>query len=182
MRTHGQWRNNMDKKTITSFIIATLALILTLSAGVMLYRSIFMPQVRSDVTTDDMTGQQYVDNGHTEEELRDKGGVSLTSDQAIFDRGLTTKEYPVVREALTEYINSELHGRYQSAAINGNSTNYDNENNTFTFSVRLGDPSSGVYVEMSVARVRYNILSISIFDSNKNRVYYNDTMKINKRL
>lgn len=159
---------------------AILSLVLAMFALIFTY-SYLKPQKKYETFLDPDTGATIIDNGHSEEKASDSTEVQLLSDKTIFDLGLKSNEFFATREVLSEFIKKDHNGKFKTAAINRESVKYSEDDETFSFIVRLGQVSSKEYVTVTVSRVKYNILSISIY-KNSDRVYHDASVKINKRL
>lgn len=158
-----------SKKGFILIILTILSLILLIFA-----HNLKKTDIKKQI--DPVTGQTIETGGGEKSEIgNDFTNVSLTSNGDIFKLGLKNDEFISITDELKIGIEN-----IRIAKIYKGSDKYNEKTKTFTFKINVDNKSNNDY-SISVTRIRYNILKISI-SKNNNVIYENNAVKIDKRL
>lgn len=142
----------------------TLAILLL----ILLATSVSLYQIRSQqvvIRKDKDTGQEIVVDapfikGYEHPEFT----VFFSSDSTLINKGMTANEYQRTVDIVSDIIISKHKERYKFGAIKGKTVQFKQDENTFTFKSRLDSNLNSTEIDVEVARIRYNIIKVSVYE------------------
>lgn len=103
--------------------------------------------------------------------------LTILTGRALFDKGLLPNEYSAMVVVLSNYSHERFQNTYTKAAVVEDSVTYDNTSKTFTFILRLGEPSSDTRNTVKLTRTEFNAFALVVLDKGE-EVFRRDKVNI----